>query len=268
MSAESAGQAGAISYREKHDLGTQPLPDLVALIESTQDVDVAVLDAAADEHGMTVYDPERRVVMMAVARTANPMRQRNSLAHELGHLVFKDYGRSRGHNNWSERSQPEIRADAFARHLLVPLGALANLPEYRPLTESDLSALVQRFRASPTLVAIQLHAARVIDTGTKTAWSAISTPTLAARHGWTDQYRVLQAASNSRRAPQRLLMRATDGYIAGVLSLQAIARIRAVSEQIVEQDFVEAGIAPQERKIEWSSVDDLGHRDVDLSDLD
>lgn len=268
MSAEFAGHASAISYRERHDLGTQPLPDLVALIEATQDVDVAVLDAAADEHGMTVYDPDRGVVMMAVAQTANPMRQRSSLAHELGHLVFKDYGRSSTRSKWGERSQPEIRADVFARHLLVPLDAVAKLTEDRPMTESDLSALVQRFRASPAIVAIQLHAAHVIDTRTKAAWSAISTPTLAARYGWTDHYRALQAGSNSRRAPRRLLARATNGYIAGVLSLQAIARLRGVSEHVVEQDFAEAGIVPQERNVEWSSVDDLGQRDVDLSDLD
>src|ERR1019366_1401075 len=261
MSAESQGRASAVSFRADHDLGTQPLPDLVALIEATQDVDVAVLDSGVDEHGMTVYDPDRGVVMVAVARTANPMRQRSSLAHELGHIVCADYRRSSAHRNWSERSQPEIRADAFARHLLVPLEVVGNLVDDRPLKESDLSALVQRFEASPAIIAIQLHAAGIIDARTKAAWSAMSAPSLAARHGWTDQYRVLQGASNSRRAPQRLLARATDGYVEGVLSLQAIARLRGVSEQIVEHDFAEAGILPHARKVEWSSVDGLGAAD-------
>jgi len=268
MSAESEGEARAATFRADHNLGTQPLTDLVALIEATQNVDVAVLDAGADEHGMTVYDPGRGVVMLAVARTTNPMRQRSSLTHELGHIVFEDHLSARTHHNWSERSQPEIRADAFARHLLVPIEAVVNLVGERPVTESDLSALVQRFEASPAIIAIQLDLAGVIDARTKAAWRAVSAPSLAARHGWTDQYRALQAASNSRRAPQRLLARATDGYVAGVLSLQAIARLRGVSEQIVEEDFAEAGITLQERQIEWSSVDDLGQADIDLSDLD
>ena len=38
--------------------------------------DVAVLDAPADEHGMSIRDPQRGVVFIAVARSRRPMRAR------------------------------------------------------------------------------------------------------------------------------------------------------------------------------------------------
>jgi hypothetical protein len=41
----------------------------------------------------------------------------------------------------------------------------------------------------------------------------VTAPALAARFGWLDQYRALQAGSGRRRAPQRLLARAIQGYL-------------------------------------------------------
>jgi len=51
------------------------------------------------------------------------MRQRSTLAHELGHVLFQDWADSDA-GDWSERNPAEIRADAFARHLLVPVEGL------------------------------------------------------------------------------------------------------------------------------------------------
>ena len=75
---------------------------------------------------MTMRDPAREIAMIAVARTRNPMRQRSTLAHELGHVLFGDYRRPRA-SGWSDRSPEEIRADAFARHLLVPVQGIRDV---------------------------------------------------------------------------------------------------------------------------------------------
>jgi hypothetical protein len=127
---------------------------------------------------------------------------------------------------------------------------------------------VQTFEASPAIVAIQLHKVGAVDQATKNAWMAMTAPALAARYGWIDQYRALQSVSMTHRAPQRLLTRATAGYAEGVVSLQAIARLRGVQPDTVEQDFAEAGIVQVEPEIEWSPASDLGGEPVDLSDLD
>jgi Zn-dependent peptidase ImmA (M78 family) len=69
----------------------QPLGDLVAVIEQATGIDVAVLDVGPDEHGLAMRDPARGTVFIGVARTRNPMRQRSTLAHELGHVLFGDW---------------------------------------------------------------------------------------------------------------------------------------------------------------------------------
>lgn len=268
MNAETEGRAAAARFRQEHHLGVQPLGDLVAIIEQATKIDVAVLDAKPDEHGLTMRDPARDAVFIGVARTSNPMRQRSTLAHELGHVVFEDWSDS-GSGNWSDRSPAEIRADAFARHLLVPIEGLREFLEHQSLaTESNLSEIVQRYLASPQIAAIALHQAEYINDDTKQKWMALTAPKLAARFGWSDQYRALQADSDQRRAPQRLLARAIKGYTEGVLAAQAIATLRGITLEAAETDLREAGVVPAERLVVWADPSELPDIDVDLSALD
>lgn len=268
MNTETEGRASAERFRHEHHLGVQPLGDLVAIIEQTTGFDVAVLDADPDEHGLTMRDPARNVVFIGVARTRNPMRQRSTLAHELGHVLFQDWVDSKA-GNWRERSPLESRADAFARHLLVPVEGLRELLESRTtLTQADLSAVVQRFLVSPAIAAIALHQAGYIDDETKQEWKGLSTPQLAGRFGWSDQYRALQALSDQRRAPQRLLARAIRGYEEGVLSAQAIATLRRITLDEAEADLREAGVVPAEQAVAWADAAELPDVQVDLSALD
>lgn len=267
MSAESEGKARAEEFRREHDLGHQPLEDLVAFIDLTVGLDVAILDAERDEHGLAMQDPERGVTIIAAARTRHPMRQRSTLAHELGHVLFGDYARPKP-DQWDERSHEECRADALARHLLVPLNGVRSLSHDGPAVLADLSRLVQRFQASPQMVAIQLREGRRISQAQVRSWASVTTPQLAAQFGWSDQYHALQRESDARRAPQRLLARATTGYLANVISLSAIARLRGITPHEVESEFEEAGLIPREADIEWASPDDLPPVNDDLDDLD
>jgi len=268
VSAETEGCAAAIRFRQEHRLGVQPLGDLIAIIEQTTGIDVAVLDVGPDEHGLTMRDPERNTMFIGVARTQHPMRQRSTLAHELGHIQFGDWADADA-SNWSDRSLAEIRADAFARHLLLPLDGLREfLSDRGQITESTLSAVVQRFVVSPALAAIALQKAGYIDSATKSNWRALSTPQLAVRFGWIDQYQAMQADSNRRRAPQKLLARATKGYAEGVLPAQAIATLRGNSVEIVEAELQEAGITPVERPVAWADPADLPDVPVDWATLD
>lgn len=133
---------------------------------------------------------------------------------------------------------------------------------------ADLSMVVQRFQASPAIVAIQLERAGYIDKARKREWQTQRTPSLAARFGWIDQYRAMQQESDTRRAPQRLLARATAGYVANVVSLQAIARLRGINTHTVEEEFTEADIAQIEQSTTWTSAADLPPVEADFGDLD
>lgn len=267
MTAEPEGKAAAERFRRDYRLGTQPIGDLVAIIEQTVAVDVAVLDAEPDEHGLTMRDPDRDAVFIAVARTTRPMRQRSTLAHELGHVTFADW-KAAG-DGWSNRSPEEIRADAFARHLLIPLAGLREfLADRKPIEQTDLSDVVQRFLVSPSIAAIALHQAKYIDGARKEEWKALTTPTLAARFGWSDQYRALRTESCQRRAPQRLLTRAITGYREGVVSVQTIATLRGADATSIEHELATAGIQPTDPAVTWADPAELPDVSLDLSDLD
>jgi Zn-dependent peptidase ImmA (M78 family) len=270
VSAEAEGSELAARFRREHHLGEQPLGDLAAIIEQATGIDVAVLDAGPGEHGMAVRDPARGTVFIGVARTRNPMRQRSTLAHELGHVLSGDWAGSDASSR-SDRSPAEIRADSFARHLLAPADGLRGfLGTRRPASLPVLSTVVQRFLASPQIAAIALEQAGYIDEAAKRDWMALSAPHLAARFGWSDQYQALQAGSDQRRAPQRLLARAIAGYAEGVLPAQAIATLRGMPLDTVLAELEEAGVAPVEHPVAWADAADLPdvHVDLDALDLD
>jgi Zn-dependent peptidase ImmA (M78 family) len=270
VTAELEHQAAeaAAQFRADHHLGVQPLGDLVAIVEQTTGIDVAVLDVGPDEHGLTMRDRVRGTVFIGVARTRNPMRQRSTLAHELGHVQFGDW-EDNGSGGRDSRSPAEARADSFARHLLVPTDGLKEfLDDDQPINESTLSAVVQRFLVSPALAAIALRQAGYIDADRAAEWRGVFTPQLAVRHGWQDQYQALQADSDRRRAPQSLLARAVRGYAEGVLPAQAIATLRGVPLPDVEEELRDAGVVPAGTAISWADPTDLPDVDVDLAALD
>ncbi|OLR91265.1 toxin-antitoxin system, toxin component [Actinokineospora bangkokensis] len=267
MTREEEGRAAATRFRHEHNLGVLPLGDLIALVELTTGVDVAVLDTDPDEHGLTMRDPASGAVFIGVARTTHPMRQRSTLAHELAHVLFEDW------TEWSDRSRDrsleEVRADAFARHLLIPVEGVVTIVAGRTATdEAVLSEVVQRFLVSPQLAAIALHQAGQIDFATKQRWMAVTTPQLAIRFGWIDQYRSLQELSNKRRAPQRLLARAIRGYAEGILPAQAIATLLEVPVAQVETDLHDAGIVPVIPPATWTGAAELETPQVDMAALD
>lgn len=267
MTREQQGRAAAEEFRRQHHLGVQPLGDLVTILEQEAEVDVAILGTDRDEHGLTMRDPERGAVFIAVAKTRHPMRQRSSLAHELAHVVFGDWAQE----PVTDRSPEEIRADAFARHLLIPQEGLREVlgpPSAATIDQRVLSDVVVRFLVSPALAAIALNQGGYIGATTKAEWMSLSSQQMASRFGWSDHYAALQDESDRTRAPRRLLARATKGYAEGVVSLETIASLRQLPAPVVLRDLEAAGIGPLNPAGPWSSPGDLPEVDVDLSELD
>lgn len=263
---EEEAQAAAHSFRDRNNLGSHPLGDLIPIIERASGVDVAVLDVGPNEHGLAARSPETGTTFIAVASTDNPMRQRSSLGHELAHVHFEDWMPGR---ELEKRDPVEVRADAFSRHLLLPQAAIHDVfGDRRTVTETDLSMLVQIFQVSPAIAAIALHQAGFVDASQKSAWLKISTPQLAARHGWGDQYKAWQAESRQTRAPRRLLARAVEGYAEGVLSVQAIARLRGMPANVVEEELAATNIVPRAHEIMRDDPQALSPHSVDLTFLD
>jgi hypothetical protein len=79
---------------------------------------------------------------------------------------------------------------------------------------------------------------------------------------------VLQASSDRRRAPQRLLARAITGYAEGVLSVQAIATLRGIDLEAIVKELGEAGVTSANRPVAWADPAELPDVHVDLAALD
>nr|WP_280909626.1 ImmA/IrrE family metallo-endopeptidase [Leucobacter exalbidus] len=179
------------------------------------------VSAPENEHGLSTVNARTGSCIIAVATTPHPMRQRSTVLHELGHLLAGDLDTESSFTP-GERTDKEIRADAFARHLLLPLDAVKRLGDGE-ISEALVSKLVQEFGASPPIVAIQLREAGLIDSTTCATWKSLSTPSLATRHGWLNQYRALSASSLLPRAPQRLMERAATAVQQGLLDVDEAA---------------------------------------------
>lgn len=266
MNPEAEGRTAAEEFRRVHNLGSQPLGDLLSLIERTTGHDIAVLDVDADEHGLTLHDPAHDVVFIGVARTPNPMRQRSTIAHELAHVIFEDW---KDEDSLGIHSPEETRANSFARHLLVPQEGLRDLLQNRTsLSIEDLSEVVQSFLVSPAIATIALHQGSYIDVDTKESWMKVTTPHLATKFGWSDLYRSFQSDSDRTRAPQRLLARAIAGYEEGVVDAQMIATLRGISRDEALQELEEAGLTVNIPSPPVIDASDLPSIDIDLSILD
>ncbi|MHB1615461.1 MAG: ImmA/IrrE family metallo-endopeptidase, partial [Actinomycetes bacterium] len=189
---------------------------------ATTGIDVLSMAANEAEHGLSTYDPDTGARAIVVATTGNPMRQRSSVAHELGHFLAGDLDRPAA-GAPGQRTPAEIQADAFARHLLLPLDAVRARVRRGHVDRADLSALVQNFEVSPQLAAIQLKEARRIDGTTCEEWGKETTPVLAAAYGWLSQYSSLTADSRRPRAPQKLMAMAVSGYQHRVLGFPELA---------------------------------------------
>lgn len=222
------------------------------LVHTATGIDVLSINVPEAEHGLSMIDPTTGRTVIAIATTPHPMRQRSSIAHELGHVLGGDLD-SETPLVPGDRSPAEISADAFSRHLLLPLEAVQRrFPAGVSVSLHDLSALVQEFEVSPALAAIQLRTIGRIDAETCAQWSKHSAAHLATTFGWLSQYRSLSSDSVVPRAPQSLMTRAVEGYQRGVLGLTELAAWYGQDPQVLEEELGPPQQA--EKSDEW--VDD------------
>ena len=148
------------------------ITDLVAAVESAFGIDVAVSVLGAGFDGLATSSGTVKLIVLAT--TTVPARQRFTLAHELGHLLAGDdqgvhldedvFDRAR------MRNPSEMRANAFAAALLMPMVRLRAAVGGRGIDEIDFAKLACDLVVSPSALAIRLKELRLIDGGTCERW--------------------------------------------------------------------------------------------------
>lgn len=245
---EATAAVAAIRFRDKYKLAGAPISDLNDLLESYVGIDVAIIKMDQGLDGMLIQDPETGQRIISAACSSSPERQRATLAHELGHIELGDFAAG-GFIQCQERTPQEIRADAFARHLLIPVYGLNSYLEgldlaKGKLTEADISRIVRYFTVSPRMVLIQLKKSGWITVQQDEEWHDLTVPRLAARHGWSDEHHASQKKSETQQPPMRIVAEAVKAYEHNLLGIEAIAVIRNMEVSALKLEFDANDIRP------------------------
>lgn len=245
-SVQECGRAAAEQVREALGFGNAPIADLVESVEHLTGVDVGTMPLPSGVSGICATDPERTTSVVLVNSTDVAERQRFTLAHELGHLLFGDKTHVDAVDG--DRSAREVLCDEFARHLLLPQGGVQAWLSHAvdatgpPRVDERIMALLARhFGASPEATRIQLDRMGLLPSEFKDA-GLPSGRRLAYRYGWGPQFDSDQAAAGQPRVPRRILDRAIEAYREGNLGIGALAKLQDRSVAQIEQALDDAGV--------------------------
>lgn len=102
-----------------------PIEDLTRLVEGLGSF-VEYRPLPDNVHGISVPESRAKHTTWAVLINSNDywVRQRFTLAHELSHIIYRDSGQLIVDRAQNENALPEIIADSFSRHFLLPDEAL------------------------------------------------------------------------------------------------------------------------------------------------
>jgi len=230
-----AGEQAALRFRAARGLGTEPILDLVAIIE---DHGVAVelsRDLPSKLHGVTAWNlgAEGWTAVMVVNALDLWTVQRYTIAHEFSHVLHED----RPEDLTTELvdaigSDPtEQRAEAFASQLLIPSGGLRNFWNSERLGEQDrgiaVGTVMWHFGVSRQAACIALcNCPQIAWTEEDTsAVRGVSVNDLMRRAGLWEEWSQMDA-DQGVAAPSAWLSEATsDLFLSGRLPVENYATV-------------------------------------------
>lgn len=229
--------SAAAAFRERHGLGLAPIRDIIQVAEDYCGARMVVLPLPDRVLAMSFRDPVSKSTIIGVGVSEVYERQRFSVAHELGHL---DSGRlsTEVHTlGVRSRDADEMWSDEFARHLLIPKESLRGYLAdrgYAPgeLSSQALSDLVRTFGVSPDVARIQAKTADWVTAAAarKIANEGWTSRKLARQYGWESERNALVQLSSTPRRPTAIVNAATAAYLAGNITLEALARAAGRSD--------------------------------------
>jgi len=264
-----AGDQMAAAVRDSLDLAAgQPILDLTSIIEDHYGADVSREPLANNIAGLLITDPNEpdqaelpasdRVAVMLVNSTHRYGRQRFSLAHELGHLLFGDAeGLVLTDYLNGTKSFEESRADCFAAAFLMPAkgvqalaAQLGEAPAEREAHHSWLCALVSRlsveFGVSVESAGYRLMNLKLITEQDRAAMSNHTASGVLRDGGCVDQATELDNAHVDVVAPPpHLRDLALFAYQEGMVGIEPLAQLwRSEHPEELRRSLAESGWEP------------------------
>jgi Zn-dependent peptidase ImmA (M78 family) len=249
-----AGQESARRVRDALGLGEQPIPDLVELVERLG-FPVIFQPLPGDMHGFTVRDErEGEPTRVIVVSTHGPWTlQRYTLAHELCHALYDDPGQIIIDLVVIPDRLPELRAEQFARFLLLPASALrrdvtraqaANTP-----WDNLVAQLMVRWGMSRKAIVRSLTDDGLATPADLTAVEQRLIPELMARTGLTAAWHELCRDQETTSGSPWLVARAVEAYGKGWVGVHVVADLLGQDLTTTRQQLIEQG---------WASPDTIG----------
>jgi Zn-dependent peptidase ImmA (M78 family)/DNA-binding XRE family transcriptional regulator len=238
------GRRLAGKARRALGLGDGPIARFPELLEERfqLDVDLSPLPEAVD--GLCVSVGARALILVGSGKPSS--RQRFTLAHELAHYLVDDldplYVDERGVR---ARSVAEMRANAFAAHLLMPEPGVRAAIEG---TDDDAERAVRvalTFGASVSAAAYQLGNLGLLPETVRDRLVDAGAKPLLMRYALPSDWQQDESGRGRVRPPARLYARATLAYRRGLIGLEPIADLlRHPDRDQLRQELDDAGLTP------------------------
>lgn len=239
------GRLLARQVRETLGLRDEPLLRLPELLEEGFGLDVDLSPLPEEVDGLCVRLGDQAMILVGTLKPAS--RQRFTLAHELAHHLSDDprpfYVDERG---VPSRTVAEMRANAFAAHLLMPeagvRAAIQGIDD--PAERAVRVALV--FGTSVSAAAYQLGNLGLLADPARDQLIRMGAKPLLLRYALPSDWQQDESGRGRVRPPARLYGRATLAYRQGLIGLQPIADLlqRPDLEQL-RLELEDAGLAPE-----------------------
>jgi transcriptional regulator with XRE-family HTH domain len=257
-----AGDQMGERLRAALGLGDEPIDDLVELTEGRFGVDVSLEPLPEALHGVFITDPtpaegDARLAVMLVNSTDTYGRQRFTLAHELGHLLFED-----ADLYWADyrkddsKSLTELRANHFASAFLMPAGGVRVLvsdlgpaPEETRARHEWLARLVVetslRFGVSVDAAIYRLDNLKVWTPSDKTFAKAQSATSLIDMAGRNEARARLAEFEHVVAPPPVLRDQALFAYAEGMVGIEPLAQLwKSEDAEALRVELADAGWVP------------------------
>lgn len=217
--------------------GVDVAADLPGAIEQVFGIDVAIIALGDKFDGLAARASEGAFIL--AASTANFARQRFTIAHELGHLLWGDDQHLHVDVDIdaapSKTGESEIRANSFAAAFLMPRDEVRELVA-AGFTEATFDRLVLHFRVSPAAMANRLEQLNLVNPLALPGLRATSYASVLARSGQAGVGALHTDGALRERPPQLLSRDLLDAYLVGKTTLRLYAAALGVDvEQVRAQ---------------------------------
>lgn len=230
-----------------------PVPDLLRAVEDNGELAVSVIELPDGISGAYARREGQGFAFLNLREAA--VRQRFTLAHELGHHEFKDGGVIDASADvfGTPTTVRERRANAFAAEFLVPLAAVQRWAQAHADVDVSLVTVVglaSWFRISALVAVYRLSAARLVSAkAVREFEQAIHDgehSRLARRHQLLELPDELSLVHDGGqpRMPRQLWVDAVIGYERGLLTPERIAQAVGRDTVEVEAELEALGVHP------------------------